>query len=66
MRKAASKCDGASLQTISPDLERFLAKRMKATTIEVPAGHSSLVSHPQAIADPILAAAGRASSGKHQ
>jgi pimeloyl-ACP methyl ester carboxylesterase len=46
-------------QTISPDLERFLARRMKATTIEVPAGHLSLVSHPKEIADLILAAAGR-------
>jgi pimeloyl-ACP methyl ester carboxylesterase len=45
-------------QTISPDLERFLAQRMKATTIEVKAGHLSLVSHPREIADLILAAAG--------
>ncbi len=46
-------------QTISPDLERFLANRMKATTIEVDAGHLSLVSRPRIIADMILAAAGR-------
>jgi pimeloyl-ACP methyl ester carboxylesterase len=46
-------------QTISPDLERFLAARMKATTVEVNAGHLSLVSHPKEIADLILAAAGR-------
>src|SRR3981081_3253294 len=46
-------------QTISPDLERFLAARMKATTVELEAGHLSLVSHPQEIADLILAAAGR-------
>jgi pimeloyl-ACP methyl ester carboxylesterase len=45
--------------TISPDLERFLAQRMKATTIEVDAGHLSMVSHPREIADLILAAAGR-------
>jgi pimeloyl-ACP methyl ester carboxylesterase len=45
--------------TISPDLERFLAKRMKATTIELDAGHLSLVSHPREIADLILAAAGQ-------
>jgi hypothetical protein len=32
-------------QTISPDLERFLAARMKATTAELEAGHLSLVSH---------------------
>ena len=46
-------------QTISPDLERFLAKRMKATTVELDAGHLSLVSHSQDIADMILAAAGQ-------
>ncbi len=52
---AVSKLD----QTISPDLERFLAARMKATTVELDAGHLSLVSHPQEIADLILVAAGR-------
>ncbi|MDB6083926.1 MAG: hydrolase [Gammaproteobacteria bacterium] len=52
---AVSKRD----QTISPDLERFLARRMNATTVELEAGHLSLVSHPQEIANLILAAAGR-------
>jgi pimeloyl-ACP methyl ester carboxylesterase len=52
---AVSKLD----QTINPDLERFLAARMKATTVELEAGHLSLVSHPKEIADLILAAAGR-------
>jgi pimeloyl-ACP methyl ester carboxylesterase len=52
---AASKDD----LTISPDLERFLAARMKATTVELDSGHLSLVSHPREIADLILAAAGR-------
>src|ERR1700682_6510167 len=28
-------------QTIDPDLERFLAKRMNATTVELEAGHRS-------------------------
>jgi pimeloyl-ACP methyl ester carboxylesterase len=46
-------------QTISPDLERFLAARMKATTVELDAGHLSLVSHAEEIAQLILAAAGR-------
>src|SRR5712672_4045268 len=46
-------------QTISPDLERFLAERMKATTVELDAGHLSLVSHAQEIAELILEAAGR-------
>jgi len=33
-------------QMINPDQERFYAKRMKATTIEVKSSHASLVSHP--------------------
>jgi len=52
---AVSKLD----QTINPDLERFLAKRMNATTVELEAGHLSLVSHPKEVADLILAAAGQ-------
>jgi pimeloyl-ACP methyl ester carboxylesterase len=51
---AVSKLD----QTINPELERFLAKRMNATTVELEAGHLSLVSHGRQIADLILAAAG--------
>jgi pimeloyl-ACP methyl ester carboxylesterase len=47
-------------RTINPDLERFMAKRMGATTIEVRASHLSLISHPQEIADLILKAAGTA------
>jgi pimeloyl-ACP methyl ester carboxylesterase len=46
-------------RTIDPDLERFMAKRMGATTIEVAASHLSLVSHPAEISDLILTAAGR-------
>jgi pimeloyl-ACP methyl ester carboxylesterase len=48
--------------TINPDLERFLAKRMNATTIELASSHVSLVSHPKEIADLILLAAGRKKS----
>jgi pimeloyl-ACP methyl ester carboxylesterase len=47
-------------RTINPDLERFMAKRMGATTIEVKASHLSLISHPQEISDLILQAAGHA------
>jgi pimeloyl-ACP methyl ester carboxylesterase len=46
-------------RTIDPELERFLAKRMNAKTIELDSSHVSLVSHPKEIADLILAAAGR-------
>ena len=37
-------------RTIAPELERFLAGRMHATTIELPASHVSLISHPREIA----------------
>jgi pimeloyl-ACP methyl ester carboxylesterase len=47
-------------RTIAPEFERFLAKRMNATTIELPASHLSLISHPREVADLILAASGRA------
>jgi pimeloyl-ACP methyl ester carboxylesterase len=45
-------------RTIDPDLERFMAKRMKAKTIEVNASHLGIISHPREIADLILAATG--------
>lgn len=45
--------------TISPDLERFLAKRMNADTVEVDGGHLIMVSHADEIAALILKAAGR-------
>jgi hypothetical protein len=40
-------------------MERFLANRMKAKTIELNSSHVSLISHPQEIANLILTAAGR-------
>jgi pimeloyl-ACP methyl ester carboxylesterase len=46
-------------RTINPDLERFMAKRMNATTIEVKASHLSLISQPDAITKLILQAAGQ-------
>src|SRR3984893_8949969 len=47
-------------RTISPELERFMADRMKSKTIEVKASHLSIISHPQEITDLILSAAGAA------
>ena len=47
-------------RTINPDLERFMAKRMGANTIEVRASHVSLISQPETIANLILEAAGQA------
>jgi len=46
-------------RTINPDLERFMAKRMNAKTIEVDSSHLSLISHPDEIAQLILQAAGQ-------
>jgi pimeloyl-ACP methyl ester carboxylesterase len=46
-------------RTINPDLERFMAKRMGAKTIEVKASHLSLITHPDVITDLILEAAQR-------
>lgn len=45
-------------RTTAPELERFLAKRMKANTIELEASHLSIITHPQKIAGLILNAAG--------
>jgi pimeloyl-ACP methyl ester carboxylesterase len=49
-------------RTINPDLERFMAKRMGAKTIEVKASHVSLISQPDVIANLILEAAGQSPS----
>jgi hypothetical protein len=46
-------------RTINPDLERFMAKRMGAKTIEVKASHLSLISHSEEITRLILEAAGQ-------
>jgi pimeloyl-ACP methyl ester carboxylesterase len=46
-------------RTINPDLERFMAKRMGAKTIEVKASHLSLLSQPDTISNLILEAAGQ-------
>jgi pimeloyl-ACP methyl ester carboxylesterase len=42
---------------INPDLERFMAARMHATTIEVRSSHASPASHPKEVAGLIMAAA---------
>lgn len=46
-------------RTINPDLERFMAQRMGATTIELRSSHLSLISHPQEITELVLRAAGQ-------
>ena len=44
-------------RTIQPDLERFLAKRMGATTYEAESSHVVMLSRPQIVIDAIRAAA---------
>jgi pimeloyl-ACP methyl ester carboxylesterase len=46
-------------RTIDPNLERFMARRMRAKTIEVKASHLAMISHPQEITKLILEATGR-------
>ncbi len=46
-------------RTINPDLQRFMAKRMGAKTIEVKASHVSMISQPEAITALVLEAAGQ-------
>jgi len=46
-------------RTINPDLERFMAKRMGAKTIEINASHLALISQPDAITNLIMEATRR-------
>ena len=46
-------------RTINPDLERFMAKRMGARTIELKSSHVSMISHPEEITQLILQATGQ-------
>jgi pimeloyl-ACP methyl ester carboxylesterase len=49
-------------RVINPDAERFMARRMGATTREIGSSHASPVSHPIAVFDLIV----EASQGSHQ
>jgi pimeloyl-ACP methyl ester carboxylesterase len=44
-------------QTIQPDLERFLAKRMGANVTEADSSHVVMLSQPDLVVDVILKAA---------
>lgn len=46
-------------RVIDPDLQRFMANRMGAKTVELAASHVSLLSRPREVADLILEAAGQ-------
>ena len=43
-------------EAIPPDVERLFAKRMGATTVEVPSSHVPMVSHPIDVAQLVAAA----------
>jgi len=43
-------------RTVNPDLERFAAKRMGATTLEVRSSHVPMLSHPKEVLDVIRSA----------
>ena len=47
-------------RTVHPDLERYVAKRMGATTIEVESSHVPMLSNPGLVLDVIRKAAGAA------
>ncbi len=51
-------------EAIPPDAERMFAKRMGATTTEVPAGHLAMASHPAEVVRLIQAAANVAAAVK--
>jgi pimeloyl-ACP methyl ester carboxylesterase len=53
-------------QAINPDLERFYAKRIGATTTEIRSSHVPFLSHPQEVAKVITAAATAASARSSQ
>jgi hypothetical protein len=44
-------------RTVHPDLERFAAKRMVATTVESKSSHVPMLSRPRAVLDVIRKAA---------
>jgi pimeloyl-ACP methyl ester carboxylesterase len=44
-------------QTVNPELERFAAKRMDATTYDIDSSHVPMLSHPDFVVDVIRAAA---------
>ena len=43
-------------RTISPELQRFMAGRRQATTVEIEAGHLSLITHPGEVTQLIMSA----------
>jgi pimeloyl-ACP methyl ester carboxylesterase len=52
-------------RTISPELQRFMAGRMRATTVEIDAGHLSLITHPAEVTRLIINAVEAVQAGNH-
>jgi pimeloyl-ACP methyl ester carboxylesterase len=52
----------ANDEAIAPDLERMMAERMGAETVEVASSHVAMVSHPDAVVE-LIEAAARAGAG---
>jgi hypothetical protein len=48
---------GKDDRTVHPDLQRFVAKRMGATTYEVDSSHVPILSNPKLVIDVIRTAA---------
>ena len=55
---------GAQDRTVNPDLERFVAKRMNARTVELDSSHVPMLSKPEAVLDVIREAAKAVSSSR--
>jgi pimeloyl-ACP methyl ester carboxylesterase len=53
-------------RTVQPELERFVAKRMKAATTELESSHVPMLSHPNAVLDVIRSAADAIQRGEAQ
>jgi pimeloyl-ACP methyl ester carboxylesterase len=57
---------GTEDHTVHPELERFVAKRMKAKVTELQSSHVPMLSHPQEVYEVIKEAAERVSQGAGQ
>jgi pimeloyl-ACP methyl ester carboxylesterase len=51
-------------RTVHPDLQRFVARRMGATTVEVASSHVAMLSNPEFVIDVIRAAAKAVTSSR--
>ena len=56
---------GANDKAVHPDLERFCAKRMGATTVELKSSHVPMLSQPQAVLDVIRKASAAVEKTAH-